>query len=128
MWGKRRTAHKFKATKVFVGGESFPSKLEYALWNVLKTRELAGEIKDIKRQVNVRLKEKCEACGDGPVDFSVDFSFTDVNSGATQYAEAKGVRVSSYIKREKLWVKNPPGRLEVWGGSYKRPKLLKVIE
>lgn len=119
--------HKYRAQSTMVNGKHFASKLEAAVYSNLLLLERGGQATNIQLQVPVRLKDKCEACGEGPLDFTVDFSYED-SRGQTIFVEAKGVRVSSYIKREKAWKKSPPGRLEVWGGSWRRPKLLKVIE
>ncbi len=122
-----KKTHKYKAEKTIIDGIAFPSKLEGSVYRVLLLRAISGEIKNIKQQVNVRVREACEHCGEPPLDFTVDFSFENCRTDKTDYAEAKGFRDSSYIKRERAWKKNPPGVLEVWGGTYKQPKLLKVI-
>ncbi len=118
--------HKFGAVKTVVNGISFSSKLESAVYRLLLLRQKAGEIKEIKMQVPIRLKEKCVTCGDGPVVYKVDFG-CEKPDGEMFYVESKGFRDASYIRREKLWRKNPPAKLEVWTGSYKYPKLSEVI-
>lgn len=117
---------KYRAKRTVIDGISFPSRLEASVYAQLKRLEMAGQITNLRSQVPVRLKDKCRECGDGPLDFTVDFSYEE--NGKTVFVEAKGVRVSSYVRREKAWAKNPPGRLEVWGGNWRRPKLMKVIE
>lgn len=124
---QKKLKHKYGAQKSVVDGISFGSKLEAAVYSLLKLRQAAGEILGIKMQTALTLKEKCNACGAGAIVFKVDFSAVEVKTGKTFYIEAKGVRVASYVKRERLFRKNPPGRLEVWGGSYRSPRLLEVI-
>lgn len=120
--------HKYKAQAVTIGGQEFPSKLEAAVFQLLTQRELAGEIRNIRRQASITLKEKCPECGDGPVIWKCDFSFEDTKTGNTIWCEAKGVETSDYKKRKRLWKRNPPGRLEIWKGSWQYPKLYEVIE
>jgi hypothetical protein len=119
--------HKFGAQRTIIDGIAFSSKLEGAVYSLLKLREKAKELTDIQLQASVRLKEKCNACGAGAVVYKVDFSFTDLKTGATVYCEAKGVRDSSYVKRERIWRKTGPGILEVWGGNWKSPRLTETI-
>lgn len=120
--------HKYGAQKTQIDGLSFPSKLEAAVYSLLKLREKAGELTDIKLQTSVRLKEKCGHCGDGPLSWKVDFSATDVKTGKTIWIEAKGVRTSDFLKRLRIWRKTRPAKLEIWGGSARRPILQEVIE
>lgn len=120
--------HKYGAKPVTIEGEAFPSKLEGAVYQMLKLRERAGEIRDIRRQSSIVLKSKCNECGDGPVVWKCDFSFEDAATGARVYAEAKGVETSDYKKRKRLWKAKPPAKLEIWKGSWQRPKLVEVIE
>lgn len=119
---------KYGAQKTSIDGIAFSSKLEAAVYCTLKLRERAGEIKNIRMQQYVELKGECELCGESRKGFKVDFSFEESPDWKTVYCEAKGVRTSEYIRHEKLWKKNPPARLEVWGGNHRNPKLLKVIE
>jgi len=127
--GKRpKKPHKYGAKRTStVNGISFTSKLEARIYEDLLWREKCGEITQINITPSILLKDKCPHCGDGPIRFKVDFSAVLVATGETIYIEAKGVRVSSYIKREKLWRASGPGRLEVWGGTFRRPILKEVI-
>lgn len=104
--------------------DGFPSKLEKAVYDLLKLREITGEIEDIKRQETVVLQ-------DGPqnmrITWRVDFSFIDVKTGKKVYAEAKGYPTEVYALKLKMFRKNPPGRLEIYKGTYKNPILTEVI-
>ncbi len=118
--------HKYKAKPV----NGFPSRLEYAVFLYLQRRETLGEIKDIRRQHVVELKN-CEHCGDR-VTWKIDFSFTDCINKNTVFAEAKGVETREYRKKLKLFKENPPGKLEIYKGSYHsgevRLKLVEVVD
>lgn len=120
--------NKFGAISVTRGGKKFPSRLEAAVYDILVLREKSGEISKIACQYDLLLKKKCSECGDGPVRWKVDFSFIDNRSGERCFAEAKGVEGPAYRLRKKLFKRNRPGRLEVWKGTWKNPKLVEVIE
>ena len=126
-WRNQSKRSKYGAIKTIVDGIAFPSKLEAGVYQLLKLREMAGEIREIKLQQGVTLKEKCPTCGDGPVVFKVDFSAVDCVSGDLFYIEAKGAEVASFLKRKRLWKANPPARLEIWKGSAAYPRLTEVI-
>ncbi len=102
----------------------FPSKLEYAVFLKLVERERLGEIRNIKRQQVVSLVD-CDHCGT-KMQWKVDFSFEE--KGAVVYCEAKGIETREYKQKLKAWRKSPPARLEIWKGSWQRPKLVEVIE
>ena len=126
-WKKTKKPHKYGAKTTLIDGIAFSSALEGAVYSILKIREKAGELSEIKLQTCVRLIEKCSECGREAMDFKVDFSATLPN-GKTLFVEAKGVRTNSYIQREKAWKTKGPGVLEVWGGAWRSPKLLKTID
>jgi hypothetical protein len=117
-FGHRTNKYKAKRT------DGFPSKFEAAVYYLLVLREKTGEIKNIKRQQTVVLQ-------DGPrevrITWKVDFSFEICATGKTGYAEAKGFETADYKLKLKLWRANPPARLEVYKGNYKKPKLDEVV-
>lgn len=123
----RKGKNKFGAKKTMTKYGAFPSKLEAAVRDILALREKAGEIKEIRQQVTVLLKHKCEHCGAKAVTHNVDFSFTDVKSGQTIYCEAKGVIVPLFNKQKKLWKTGQFGVLEIWMGSARKPYLAEVL-
>lgn len=98
-------------------GNGFPSQLEGAVDQMLRFREKAGEIRDIRRQQVVILQ-------DGPsnvkINWKLDFSFEYCATGELVYVEAKGVETETYQLKLKLWRKNPPARLEIWKGRYRK--------
>ena len=103
----------------------FPSKLESAVHDVLLIRQNAGEIKDIRRQQTVVLQPGTRHTR---ITWRVDFSYTDIKTSETVYVEAKGIEANDYKLKLKLWRANPPGRLEIWKGDYRRPKLVEVVD
>jgi hypothetical protein len=115
MFSKRRFQNKYNAKR----SNGFASKLENAVYNLLKVRELSGEIKDIKCQQTVVLAEI--------VRWKIDFSYIDCKTEKLVYAEAKGVSDKVFLMKLKLYKHKPPARLEIYKGNYKRPFLAEVI-
>lgn len=114
--------NKFKAVRT----NGFSSKLESAVYDMLKNRESAGRIREIKCQQTVVLLP-------GPrshrIAWKVDFSFIELNKGERLvYCEAKGIETSDYKLKLKLWRANPPAPLEIWKGSHKRLFLAERLE
>lgn len=119
MWGSPK--HKYGARRLQThDGRSFASKLESSLYDQLKLREKAGEIRDLECQVKVYLT-------DAEIGMIPDFRFFEIKTNSLVYAEAKGFQTPEYRIKRKLWKFYGPGKLEVWGGSYKSLKLVEVI-
>jgi hypothetical protein len=101
----------------------FPSKLEEAVYSTLLLRERAGEITDIRRQHALRFP-----CGPA---WKIDFSFIDVATGERIYCEAKGAEMETYRIKKNMFAGCPvlesAGKLEVWKGEHKQPKLVETI-
>ncbi len=118
---RKFTKNKFGNHKT--GGLS--SKLEYAVHHLLLKRQAAGEIKDIKLQQPIVLI-------DGPrsqkITWRVDFSFIRVADEELEYCEAKGFEVDVYKLKLKMFRSMPGPALEIWGGDYRRPRLIERIE
>lgn len=112
---------KYKQTR----SEGFPSKMEAAVYEYLQKREFLGEITDIKRQQTVVLQD---GAPDVKIQWRLDFSFVHKASGEVVYAEAKGFATPEYKLKLKLWRKNPPAALEIYGGRYDRFNLVERIE
>ena len=111
--------------RIAIRNEGFSSKLEKAVYIKLKDREILGEVTDIKMQQTVRLHDLAT----GEVrNWKVDFSCVDRATGQTIYVEAKGFEDREYIRKRNMWRKNPPGRLEIWRGTHRRPRLVEVID
>jgi hypothetical protein len=122
MWGRRKKtgqSAKIGNTKVSFDGYSFASKLEGSVYQLLKLRMYAGEIKSIQPQDHIYLTK-------ARIGYIVDFKCTLMN-GETLHVEAKGYPNETWPIKKKLWKfygKNP---LEIWGGSYLGPKLMETI-
>lgn len=116
-----RSSSKYGAKKTVNG---FPSKLEAAVYEILLLRQKNGELSDIKRQHTVTLQ-------DGPRDvliqWRIDFSYIDTKTQQRCFCEAKGFSTDVYLLKLKLFRKNPQGRLEIYKGTYKNPKLVEII-
>jgi hypothetical protein len=94
---------KYHAKPTAVDGVLFPSKKEAARWDQLQLLERAGEIRNLQRQVVIKL-----AAGAVPIlsrsgrqmRLTVDFSYEDKRLGwAVVYEEAKGARTRDYDVR-----------------------------
>jgi hypothetical protein len=100
----------------------FGSKLESAVRDILRAREKAGEIRDIRCQQTIVLQEGAR---DQRITWRVDFAFEE--AGATAYAEAKGFATRDYKLKLKLYKGTRKERLYIYGGSYQRPRLIEVV-
>lgn len=118
-WAKRPRS-KFSAIKVDLDGRRFDSKLEASVYALLKMRERAGEIADLKCQVQVTLTKAA-------IILKPDFAFTDVKSGAAMYAEAKGFETPEWRLKLRLWRHYGPAPLEIWKGTAARPVLDEIV-
>lgn len=114
-WGR----HKFGAQRAEADGRSFASKLERAVYELLKLRLAAGEITEIKCQVQVSLTK-------AGVIYRPDFQCFTAGGGSF-YVEAKGVETPEYRLKRRLWTVYGPGILMVYKGSYAKPVLHETI-
>lgn len=101
------------------------SKLENAVFLILKAREQKGEIKEIKEQQVVVLQEGKRI---QRITWRIDFSFVDCKTDELNYCEAKGFATDVYKLKLKLYRANPPAPLEVWKGNWTYPVLAERIE
>lgn len=102
----------------------FASKMEAAGFEMLKRRELAGEIKDIKCQQSVTLAE-----GRGKkIKWKIDFSFRLTATDQLEYCEIKGFETGLYRLKLKLYKMNPPAPLSIYKGSHRKLILTERIE
>jgi hypothetical protein len=117
--------YKSKSKYKAIQSNGFGSKLESAVYGLLKLRELAGEIKDIKCQVPIVLQ-------DGPreekITWKADFSFIKIETDELWYCEAKGVETETYRLKLKMFRKLKIAPLEIYKGNYRFPKLVERIE
>ncbi len=102
----------------------FSSKLENAVHDILKLRERAGEISEIKCQQQVVLQDGSK---DVRITWRVDFSYVDNKTRQTVFVEAKGIETNDYKLKLKMWKFNPPAPLEIYKGTHARPILVERI-
>jgi hypothetical protein len=108
--------NKFGAKRSERMGMSFASAQEAALYEMLRLRELAGEISDLCAQVSVYLSE-------ARILYKPDFSF--IERGERAWAEQKGFETPSWRIKRRLWAFYGPGELRVYKGN--PPTLAEVI-
>lgn len=120
MWNRYQKKNKYGRTKVKKLGYTFDSKLESAVHDIHLLREKAGEIRNIKQQVSVYLTA-------ARILYKADFSYELVETGETEYAEAKGVSTQSWAIKLRLWRCYGPGKLYLYKGSYTKPYLDEII-
>jgi len=118
MWAKR---NKYGSTRVKDGARSFGSKLERTVYDILKLREAAGEISEVKCQPHVTLD---------PIGWKCipDFSFVWMDTGKLSYCEAKGVECDRWKATKLLWAHFGPAPMEIWVGDWKKPFLKEIIK
>lgn len=109
---------KYGATRVSHAGYSFASKLESALFDLLKEREGKGFISEIKCQTSVYLTE-------ARILYKPDFQF--ISHDKIVYAEAKGMETNSWRIKRRLWIFYGPGDLEIWKGTYKKLRCDEIL-
>lgn len=89
--------NKYGAKKIVIDGIKFDSKLEAKHYQILKLRELAGEIKDLKLQVNFPLEVNSIKIA----TYRADFTFYEFE--VYRVADAKGVITESFRLKAKLF-------------------------
>lgn len=121
MW-KRKKGEKYGRKRIeAIPGHWFDSKLEAAVFSLLSLRQRGGEIADLAHHgFTVYLT-------DAEIGFRPDFRFTVCATGETAYAEAKGFETRDYDIKKRLWKFYGPGRLEIWKGTAKNPRLVETI-
>ena len=112
----KKKSHKYNAKKVEFDGIVFDSKLEAALYVKLKNDP---KVKLLTLQEKVYLTE-------ARIMAKIDFK-CEMQDGSTKYVEAKGMDTPVWNIKKRLWAKYGAGTLEIYKGSYKNPKLDKII-
>lgn len=115
-----RAKGKFGNQRVETDGYSFASKLEASVYQILKLREKAGELKILQAQDHVYLT-------DARIGYIPDFKCEDLITGLDFWVEAKGYASDVWPLKKKLWKFYGPGKLEVWKGTHQRPFLDETI-
>ncbi|TXH43498.1 MAG: DUF1064 domain-containing protein, partial [Desulfurellales bacterium] len=116
----KKSPSKYKNNRVKTPGQSFDSQLEAAIHQMLLLRERAGEIKNIRSQVTLRLTL-------AKIGYRVDFVATDCKTGLDFGIEAKGFPTEVWNIKKRLYRFYGPFRLEIWTGSHNNPKLTEII-
>lgn len=118
--GWRRNGTKYNATKVEIDGHTFASKREANRYLELRLLERAGEISDLRLQVDFELipnqyrTEKRYGKNGKPlkdkqillerkVVYRADFVYTD-NDGKTVVEDTKGFRTTEYVLKRKMFL------------------------
>lgn len=102
------------------GDHSHASKLESAVCWLLSLRQKAGEIRDLRSQVAVKLTK-------AEITYIADFRFTFTANEEIGFAEAKGFKTPEWRLKLRLWRHYGPGVLEIYEGNYARPKLVETV-
>ena len=116
MWHRYRSRSKYGNHKITIGGETYDSMKEYHRYLELLALEMAGEIKDLRRQVKYILipaQREPDTIGkrggihkgkllEKEVAYFADFVYTDTGSGEEIVEDTKGVRTKEYIIKRKL--------------------------
>ena len=118
--GWRRNGTKYNATKCLVDGIEFASKREANRYLELRLLERAGEISDLRLQVDFELipnqyrtekrygkngkplKDK-EVLLERKVVYRADFVYTD-KDGKTVVEDTKGFRTTEYVLKRKMFL------------------------
>ena len=118
--GWRRNGTKYNATKCLVDGLEFASKREANRYLELRLLERAGEISDLRLQVDFELipnqyatekrygkngkplKDK-EVLLERKVVYRADFVYKD-NDGKTVVEDTKGFRTTEYVLKRKMFL------------------------
>lgn len=118
-WGRHRNGNWTKyGNSTRARGASL---LEDAVEDLLRLRELAGELILEAKQDNVFLTQ-------ARLRYIPDFRCRDLSTGEVFYVEAKGMETDIWKRNLRLWRAGyGPGRLEIWKGSYKRPYLDETV-
>lgn len=120
MWQRR---NKYGAVKEKAYGYTFGSKLERAVFEILKLQEIAGEIKIAQVQDTVYLAEHDNYRG---VKYIPDFRCTNL-MGDDFWVEAKGFEAQRWPTIKSLWKGWGPGILMIYKGSHIKPYLDETI-
>lgn len=117
---KKPARNKYRAKKCQDdAGRTYDSQLERAVYHMYALMQKAGDVLEIQQQDSIYLT-------DARILYKPDFKIIPA-SGDPYWVEAKGVKTAVWNIKRRLWKSYGPGRLEVWEGSYTRPKLTETI-
>lgn len=115
-------SNKYRAQSCEEDGYHFASKLERAVYRILKERKLAGEILLIEVQDHVYFARNPD------IYYIADFKCTDARTAEVFWVEAKGKETAEWRLKRNLWHHFGPGKLEIYKGTHDRPFLHETIE
>src|ERR1035437_3012186 len=115
-----KKAGKYKNQRVKAPGQSFDSQLEASVHQILLLRERAGEIRNIRSQVTLKLTR-------AGIGYRVDFVATDCKTGQDFGIEAKGFPTEVWGIKKRLYKYYGPFFLEIWTGTHMNPRLTETI-
>lgn len=94
---------KYHNTKVFVNGIKFDSKLEAGRYRELLLLEKAGQIRNLRRQVEFELQPSFRKNGKTIRKISYIADFVYEESGQTIIEDSKGCRTEIFKLKKKLF-------------------------
>ena len=94
---------KYHNTKVYVNGIKFDSKLEAGRYRELLLLEKAGQIRNLRRQVEFELQPSFKKNGKTIRKISYIADFVYEESGQTIVEDAKGMRTEIFRLKKKLF-------------------------
>lgn len=111
--------NKFRNKKITVDGDTFDSRREYKRFKELQILERAGEISNLRRQVqfllipaqweeyerygkNGRRLTNGRRCAERECSYVADFVYRDNATGRKVVEDTKGMRTKDYIIKRKL--------------------------
>lgn len=111
--------NKYGNTRVDRDGLSFASKIEATVYQYLKLRERAGELKVIQCQAHVYLSN-------ARILYVPDFK-CELANGEPLFVESKGFCSQRWPIIKKLWLHYAEAPLEIWMGHHLKPFLAETI-
>lgn len=97
--------NKYGNKKIVLDGVEFDSQLESNRYLELKLLERAGEIKDLRRQVNFELQTSYTKNNKiiKPIYYVADFVYYDVRKGKKIVEDTKGFKTEVYRLKKKIF-------------------------
>lgn len=95
--------NKYHSKRIVIDGEAFDSAKEYRRWCELKFLKKAGQIKDLKRQVEfVLIPAQYEngKCLERKCSYFADFTY--IQNGKLVVEDTKGFKTKDYIIKRKM--------------------------
>lgn len=114
--------HKYNAKKTVFKGHGFRSKLEASVYQMLLLLEIAGKIKDIRREQSIELLPNMK--------HKIDFIVYDLEKDTDVLIEAKGFEDATWIEKKKIYKLFSPLPLQIWKKgkySYSYPSCVEEI-